>query len=533
MIKNIYCFLQAAKRCKVFYNLLVTACGAETMMWPKFRFILLMPGKGELPASEVSIFASLQQEKKWVEAVKLYESMLSRQRDYLPALNALAKVAYENKDFEASFQLLARIMKKYPLQPLWLNNLAVVMVARDDLSKAETIFRKALTYKSGNVEILYNWGCLLVCQGKAEIALEVWRQGLDRQSSHRPTLFALSRLSKELGLVADAILYCRQLVAMAPDEAEYQQNLGLMLLKQGDLLEGFKLYEARWQANRLSRLPLEQLWDGDISLLKDKTILIWAEQGLGDTLQFTRYLPQLQTVAKHVVVAVPDLLIGLMQSSFSLLEVISIKELKKVNYQLQVPLLSLPCLFGSTLANLPDRVPYLQIEKGFLERWRKNLGSDKKLQVGLVWGGNPAHRNNARRSMLLSLFVSLFKVGGVSWYSLQKGEHEKELEEFLSTLGNSACLKNLAPKLESFEDTAAAINLLDLVISVDTSVAHLAGALARPTWVLLPFDADWRWMLERDDSPWYPTVRLFRQPEPGNWESVIEAVQNSMEDLLR
>ena len=501
------------------------------MMWPQFRFILLMPGKGELSAPETSLFVSLQQEKKWAEAVKLYESILSRRNDYLPALNAMAKVAYENKDYEASFQLLARIMKKHSLHPLWLNNLAVLMVARGDIAKAETIFRKALTYKSGSAEILYNLGCLLVCQGKPEMALEVWQQGLEKQSSHRATLFALSRLCKEQGLVAEATLYCRQLVSMVPDEAEYRQNLGLMLLKQGELFEGFKLYEARWQANNLSKLPSEQLWDGDISLLKDKIILLWAEQGLGDTLQFARYLPQLQTLAKHVVVAVPDLLIGLMQSSFPLLEVVSTRDLKSIDYQLQAPLLSLSCLFGNTLENLPDRVPYLQIEKGLLEGWRENLGIVKDFRVGLVWGGNPAHRNDARRSMALSLFAPLFRVDGVSCYSLQKGEQGEELEALLATSGNSGCLENLAPKLESFEDTAAVIALLDLVISVDTSVAHLAGALARPTWLLLPFDADWRWLLERNDSPWYPTMRLFRQPAPGDWESVMVAVRDSLEGV--
>lgn len=501
-------------------------------MWPQFRFILLMPGKGELPASETSLFVSLQQEKKWAEAVKFYETILSRRRDYQPALNALAKVAYENRDYEASFQLLAKIMKKYPPHPLWLNNLAVVMAARNDIAKAETIFCKALADQSDNAEIIYNWGCLLVCQGKPEMALDVWRQGLEKHSSHGPTLFALSRLCKEHGLVAEATLYCRQLVAMFPGEAEYRQNLGLMLLKQGALLEGFELYEARWQANRLSTLPSEQLWGGDTSLLKDKTILLWAEQGLGDTLQFARYLPQLQNMAKHVVVAVPNLLLGLMRSSFPELDVVSLKELKRINYQLQAPLLSLPYLFGSTVADLPDQVPYLHIDKSVSEGWREVFGSAKNFRVGLVWGGNPAHRNDARRSMSLSLFAPLLSEAGVSWHSLQKGGQEGELEEFLAASGSSIHLENLSPNLDSFEDTAAVIDLLDLVISVDTSVAHLAGALARPTWLLLPFDADWRWMLERRDSPWYPTMRLFRQPSPGDWESVVVAVHDQLEGIV-
>ncbi len=502
------------------------------MSWPQFRFILLMPGKGDLPASEISLFVSLQQEKKWAEAVKFYESILSRRSDYLPALNALAKVAFENRDYEASFQLLARILKRHPLNPHWLNNLAVVMAARGDVAGAETIFRKALTLDSENVEVLYNVGCLLVCQEKPGAALEVWRRCLEKQPLHRPTIFGLSRICKELGLVVEATLYCRQLVEMVPDEAEYLQNLGLMLLKQGVLVEGFKLYEARWRANKLFTLPQEHLWSGDKSLLKGKTILFWAEQGLGDTLQFARYLSMLHALARNVVVAVPDSLINLMQTSFPAIEVVSTRDLKSLEYDYHAPLLSLPHLFESSLADIPDRVPYLQVEQSRLKNWREKFGSSENIRVGLVWGGNPAHQNDAHRSMPLSLFAPLLNIKGVSWYSLQKGKQEKELQSFLDT-SNGVALENLAPELGSFEDTAAVINLLDLVISVDTSVVHLSGALARPTWLLLPFDADWRWLLEREDSPWYPTMRLFRQPTPGDWESVVAAVRGRLEEIIQ
>ncbi|MEA3333765.1 MAG: tetratricopeptide repeat protein, partial [Pseudomonadota bacterium] len=456
---------------------------------------------------------------------------------YLPAINALAKVAYENQDFTAAFSLLGFLVKNDPGNSIWLNNLGVVAAGRGDLVLARGLLQQAIMVSGSKNEVLYNLGCLAVNENDKDAALKIFSQFIAVEPGHIWALFALSRIAKELGRVDEAIIYCRKLVELAPNEAEFRQNLGFLLLKTGDWEEGFKLYEARWQANRLSTLPSAQLWDGDISQLKDKTILLWAEQGLGDTLQFARYLPQLQTIARQVIVAVPDLLLGLMQGSFPLLEVVSKddvfeNELKRPNYELQAPLLSLPYLFGSTLANLPGRVPYLQIEKDFLERWRKDLGSAEKLRVGLVWGGNPAHRNDARRSMALSQFASLFRVDGVSWYSLQKGEQEKELEDFLGASG-SVCPENLAPKLESFEDTAAVIDLLDLVISVDTSVAHLAGALARPTWLLLPFDADWRWMLERDDSPWYPTMNLFRQPTPGDWQSVIAAVQDRLEGFVK
>ncbi len=503
------------------------------MTWPDFISIFVLPDNGELSESEEKLFVTLTQERRWADAVKFYEAILQCRPDYPPALNALANVAHENRDYDAAFRLLGSLVKKFPKNPIWMNNLAVILVARGELPAARSVLQKALRMSSGRYEILYNLGCLAVCEDNLPAALPLFRQVVAAEPDHLRALFALSRIAKESGLVDEAIAGCRRLVELVPEDAEFCQNLGLVLLKNGNWREGFKLYEARWQANSLSVLPSKQLWDGDISSLKDKTILLWAEQGLGDTLQFTRYLPQLQATAKHVLVAVPDLMIGLMQSSFPLLEIVSVKELKSINYQIQAPLLSLPYLFGSTLEDLPDRVPYLQIEEGFLERWRKVLGRAENLRVGLVWGGNPAHRNDARRSMALSLFAQLFRVDGISWYSLQKGVQVKELEGFLVAPGNSGCLENLAPKLDSFEDTAAAIAHLDLVISVDTSVVHLAGALARPTWLLLPFDADWRWMLEREDSPWYPTMRLFRQPVPGDWQSVVAAVQDRLQGIVQ
>ncbi len=502
------------------------------MEWAGFSFVFVTPGISDLIESERGLFVSLMTERRWVEAVKFYENIRRKFPDHLPAVNALAQVAYVNRDFDTAMALLGPLVKKFPENPIWLNNLAVVLVAKGEFTVAEGLLWQAAGLSGSFLNALYNLGCLAVCRCDDHVALQFFRRVVEGSPRYERALFALSRLCKEQGLVDDAIGYCRRLVEFFPENVEYRQNLGMVLLKRGEWAEGFELYEARWQANNLPTLPMERLWDGDSSSLSGKTILLWAEQGLGDTLQFARYLPQLQMLAGHVVVAVPDLLLGLMQGSFPGVEVVSTKGMKELDYKLHAPLLSLPCLLGTTLDKIPETVPYLKIEHSVLVRWRGKIrGGVKKNRIGLVWSGNPAHRNDARRSMDLSLFQPLFEIEYFSFYSLQKGEKESDLEK-LPLPFDSVRIENLAPKLDSFEDTAAVVSFLDLIISVDTSVAHLAGALACPTWLLLPFDADWRWMLERDDSPWYPTMRLFRQSRPGNWESVIDDVRHCLQALV-
>lgn len=501
------------------------------MAWPEFIFVFVSPCEGELPESELKLFVSLMQERRWGEAVKFYESVLGRRPDYPPVLNALAKVAYENRDYDAAFSLLGSLVKKFPDNPIWLNNFAVVLVARGNYTVAGGALQHALRVSGGKSEVLYNLGCLSVCGLDLLTALQIFRRLVADEPENIRALFALSRVAKESGLVSEAIVNCRKLVELAPEDPEFRQNLGFMLLKNSEWEEGFKFYEARWQANRLTMLSPELFWQGEDLL--GKTILVWDEQGLGDTINFARYLTLLLELKATVVVAVQKALVGLFACSFSGLKVVSRKERNFLNYDFQVPFLSLPRLFQTVVGTVPAMGSYLSVDEGYREKWRERFVGEPMLQVGVVWAGNPNHANDAKRSLPLELFAHLFAVAGVKFYSLQK-EPVAGDAEFIDTLPLTIRERfvNLADGLEDFQDTAAILENLDLLISVDTSVAHLAGALARPTWLLLPFDGDWRWLLERDDSPWYPTMRLFRQSTPGDWKSVIERVRGQLEGVV-
>ncbi|MCK5679505.1 hypothetical protein KAI46_01685, partial [bacterium] len=340
--------------------------------------------------------------------------------------------------------------------------------------------------------MLYNLGCLAVCEDDWPAALQLFRQVVAAEPDHLRALFALSRIAKESGLVDEAIAGCRKLVELVPEEAEFCQNLGIILLKNGNWREGFKLYEARWQANRLARLPAELLWQGEA--LGGKTILVWAEQGFGDTINFARYLSRLQELAAKVVVVVQEVLVALFVCSFSGIKVVGQIQRDTVEYDFQVPFLSLPSLFQTSLDNLPATIPYLTIDKKYRVKWQVHFTDDSILRVGVVWAGNPKHANDANRSIPLELFSRLFAVAGVRFYNLQKEQAVEDLK-LLSDLPQIIHQRiiDLSTDLDDFQDTAAILNNLDLLISVDTSVPHLAGALACPTWLLLPFDADWRW----------------------------------------
>ncbi len=488
------------------------------MAWPEFVFIFVMPRANELSDSDRGLFVSLVEDRRWAEAVKFYEDLRQKDPDYLPATNALAKVAYENRDFTAASGLLGSLVKNDPGNPIWLNNLGVVAAGRGDFVVARGLLQQAIMVSGGRSEVLYNLGCLAVSENNKDSALKIFSQIIAVEPGHLRALFALSRIAKELGRVDEAITYCRKLVELAPNEAEFRQNLGLMLLKNGEWGEGFDLYEARWQANSLNMFASTHLWQGQA--LAGKTIFVWSEQGLGDTINFARYLLLLQEEAGMVVVAVQGALLELLTYTFPEIKIVDLGNMREVVYDFQVPLLSLPRLFQVRPDNILEIDPYLHVSKKYMEKWKADLIDDSLLRVGVVWGSNPVNTKEWRRSIPLVVFARIFRVSGVRFFGLKKEQLAEDLE-FVSGMSQSAsdCFVDLSAGLDNFQDTAAILNNLDLLISVDTSVPHLAGALACPTWLLLPLDADWRWLLDREDSPWYSTMRIFRQPEPGAWGS--------------
>ena len=299
----------------------------------------------------------------------------------------------------------------------------------------------------------------------------------------------------------------------------------MLLLLLGNYEEGLKGYEWRWRIKdpipyqRNFSQPLWQRTD-----IKGLTILLHAEQGLGDVIQFVRYVPFVAQLGSKVVIECHKELKSLLKDVEGVQQVISQGEELPL-FDVHCPIASLPLIFNTTPYNISAKIPYIYLDPILVGRWKNKLLNDNsKLRIGLVWAGNPKHKNDKNRSIPLSYFVALEKLSDITFYSLQKGEASKEAKN----LPVGMKFVDLTEEIHDFSDTSALIECLDLTISVDTSVAHLAGAMGKPIWTLLPYKPDWRWMLGKEDSPWYPTMRLFRQPSPGDWESVITRVKDEL-----
>lgn len=380
-------------------------------------------------------------------------------------------------------------------------------------------------------------------------ALSDLNRPLDAQASYEHALAASSTFAdawNNLGLTfvdlnrhADALACYERALTLSPDSAETHWNRALCLLQMGELDAGFAEYEWRWQRKRIapSRRTFDvPLWLGEASL-DDKTILLHAEQGLGDTLQFCRYAALVAKQGARVVLEVQPELKRLLTGLEGVAELVTAGE-PLPTFDYHCPLLSLPLAMRTVVATIPADTPYLFAEAQASAQWRTRIEAAvprDALKVGLVWaGGHRPHvpelrKNDARRSLDIERLAPLLDVPGVQWFSLQKGA--KAVQQLSAMREHHEAARRVidwTDELNDFADTAALVDHLDLVISVDTSTAHLAGAMNRPVWILNRLDTCWRWMLEREDTPWYPSARLFRQPTLGDWDSVIENIRRAL-----
>jgi tetratricopeptide (TPR) repeat protein len=404
------------------------------------------------------------------------------------------------------------------------NGLGTVLARQGRWAEAEAAFRQALTLQPRLAEAHSNLGNLLRNLDRLDEAEAACRAAL----AYAPDLAAahnnLGNAIQYRGRQGEAEACYRTALRLQPDYGDAQRNLAMLLLLDGRLAEGWTQYEGRLRAPSARRFSQPQ-WGGEE--IGDRTILLHAEQGLGDTLQFCRYVPRL--AGARVVLEVQRPLLGLLSDLAGSAELVAAGD-PLPPFNLHCPLMSLPRAFGTALETIPAAVPYLSADPPRAEAWRDRLRPLAGIKVGLVWAGNPrlgaqeADAVDRRRSIALAMLAPLADLPGIRFVSLQKGEPGAQAKS------PPACmvLHDWTDALKDFADTAALIENLDLVISVDTAVAHLAGALGKPVWLLNRFDTDWRWLLDRADSPWYPTMRVFRQPAPGDWESVLEAVRSEL-----
>ena len=362
-------------------------------------------------------------------------------------------------------------------------------------------------------------------QGRLQEALAVYDRILSLEPECVEALSDRGFIQQELRRYSEALASYDKAISICPDYAEAQFNKSRLKLLLGQYAEGWSLYEWRWKVDKYKiyfKDFKQPLWLGD-QPIAGRTILLHAEQGFGDVIQFVRYVAMVEELGARVLLGVHPVLISLMQSlhgAFTL----GTKLDALPAFELHCPLGSLPLAFKTEVDNIPTDIPYLFADPQRRDIWRVRLGNKVRPRVGLAWSGSAAHSNDRNRSMALRSLEPLLCLN-FEFHSLQQ---EIRAEDQAALAGFSEILCHESELLD-FADTAALVAEMDLVISVDTSVAHLAGALGKAVWILLPYAPDYRWMIERSDSPWYPTARLFRQSTIGDWGGVIEAVCSELQ----
>ena len=420
---------------------------------------------------------------------------------------------------------------------------------------AAAAYQRCLASRPGFADAHNNLGAALYALGRFDAAAASYDRTLDIDPGHAAAMNNLGNVRQRQGRLADARAAFVRALALAPERAEVHLNMGSALQADGRLDEAMPSFEravslepsnVKYRLKRATALLLagrfregwaEYEWRfrgaavgvppgagrvREIGELGDRRVLVVAEQGYGDAIQFARYLPSLAELCASVHLECERILTPLL-GSVPGITAVHVAGDPHPDFDRVVPLMSLPRLFGTTLESVPADVPYVGAAADRVAAWRDRLAGVTGLKVGIAWAGNPAHENDHNRSLPAVVLEPLTEIPGAVVFSLQVGPGEGELTRL-----TDGRVFDLAGHLSDFAEAAAAVASLDLMITVDTALAHLAGALARPVWVMLPFDPDWRWLLGRAESPWYPTARLFRQPRPGAWAAVVADVARAL-----
>jgi Tfp pilus assembly protein PilF len=432
------------------------------------------------------------------EAEVGYRRVLAAQPDHADALHLLGIIAHQmRRDHNLALELIDKALALNPNSADAVNNRGNALQELKRYDEALASYDKALALKPDHAEAFNNRGHALLALNRIDEALANYREAL----------------------------------RLRPDVPLAHTELAYALLSAGRFEEGWEEHEWRWKTKQMSGEARDfpaPLWCGEA--IGDRVILLHAEQGFGDTLQFCRYVPRIAAGARTVL-EVQAPLARLLSRLPGIMAIVARGD-RLPPFDLHCPLLSLPRAVGTTLDSIPAATPYLAADPARAAGWRRRLAGLDGLRVGLVWAGGQRMKwqhlaIDRRRSIALDTLAPLGETSGVSFISLQKDGPAAQA----ANPPHGMALHDFSADLHDFEDTAALIDGLDLVISVDTAVAHLAGALGKPVWLLNRFDTCWRWLLDRDDSPWYPQLRQFRQPSPGDWNSVISAVKDALQRL--
>jgi Flp pilus assembly protein TadD len=473
------------------------------------------------PAPATRLFSDavvLHQRGDLAGAEVRYRELLAVQPGHPDALHHLGLIAYSTGHLEEAAGHIEESLRRKPGNAAAHANLGLVRHDRGDYPGALAACDAALRLQRNYPEAHYNRGNTLRALGRLEDAIASYERALRLRPDFVGPLVNRARTLRDLGRLDAALAGNARALAVAPDLAQAHLNQAMLHLLHGDFARGFPEFEWRWHDPQLAGARRDfgvPQWRGDTDLA-GRTLLIHAEQGLGDTLQFVRYAPLAAQRGARVLLEVQPSLRTLVASLPGGVEVLA-RGAALPPVDLHCPLLSLPLAFGTRLETIPAGPPYLRPDPARIAHWREQLGPRTGLRIGLVWSGNPDHNNDRSRSLPLAALQPLFPLGR-EFVSLQQDIRPADL----ATLQAAGLpLRHFGEALHDFMDTAALASCVDLVIAVDTAGAHLAGAIGRPLWLLLPWIPDWRWLLERSDSPWYPSARLFRQPRRGDWDAVV------------
>lgn len=430
---------------------------------------------------------------------------------------------FSQHDFAAAKQQLEQALTLAPEHGASLHYLGLVEKALGNFIAAETTLLKAVTLDPNASELRNNLGNILVAQGKYASAIEHYNAALALEPQNAAAALNLGNTLSRLGRVDEAIQCYDMALKLKPDSPEAQWGRALAYLLKGDLARGWEGYEWRFRFQQAYPHRYQKpYWDGcDFA---GKRLLIYDEIGYGDVFQFARYLPLVKARGGTLLFEVKPGLLPALRALGGVDEWLERSEqpVDESRFDLHLPLESLPGTFGTTLETIPCAVPYLRPDPQLVAECVHQFANVSELKIGLVWAGNPDSAYDQARSSRLADFAPLFEIPGCRFYSLQVDAATQEI------VALGLPLTALGERFRHFGDTAAAISQLDLVITVETASAHLAGALGKPTWVLLAQVPAWRWLLHRSDSPWYPTLRLFRQTRPGDWSDVMRAVEQAL-----
>ena len=452
---------------------------------------------------------------RFEEALENYRLAIEHAPGNARAANNVATVLVELGRLDEAEKAYRDALKLFPEDASMHNNLGTLYKVQNRLIDAQKAYRKVLELHPESPDGLRNLAATVKDLGQVEEGEALCLKALELYPGDALALDTLANIYMAQGRIDDALENYDAALDIVSDFAPIRGNRAMALLLKGDYEKGWEEYEWRWQSATYSATKRdfpEPRWDG-------KTLLLHAEQGFGDTLQFVRYASLAAERGGKVMVGCQPEMVRLLETLNGVDRVVTGEDIP--DFDCHAPLVSLPHLFSTTLDSIPADVPYLRADETLSEAWKERLGDSPGLKVGLVWRGSRQNNRDAVRSCPLERFSPMLESGGVHFFSLQRDipDDDPPLPASLTDLGS---------ELNDFADSAACVANLDLVIAVDTAIVHLAGALGRPVWVLLPSSPDWRWLLDRDDSPWYPTARLFRQTERGDWQSVMTRIADDL-----